>query len=272
MTTTTLASIHIYPIKSLGGFSVPQVRLTDRGLEHDRRWMLIDPYGRFLSQRKCPEMAGLHCVPQGLGFRVTDIRNGSTIDIPWSLADGEPVLAKVWDDEVELLLADASTHTWFSETLQRPLRLAYMPSSTLRITDPRYAEVPVALNDTFPALIISQASLDHLNSRLETPVPMDRFRPNFVIAGGAAFQEDDWKEITIGEQGFIIIKPCSRCVITTTNQETGERSPEPLRTLSTYRSVENKVRFGMYAVFPGGGEVRVGGEMRIRISEYQTIR
>ncbi len=262
MTTTTLASIHIYPIKSLGGFSVPQVRLTDRGLEHDRRWMLIDPVGSFLSQRKCPAMACLHCVPQVMGFRVTDIRNGNTIDIPWSLGDGERVLAKVWDDEVELLLADARMHTWFSETLQRPLRLAYMPSSTLRITDPRYAQVPVALNDSFPALILSQASLDHLNSRLATPVPMDRFRPNFVMSGGLAFQEDGWKEMTIGEQGFSMLKPCSRCIITSTDQQTGERSPEPLRTLSTYRSVGNKVRFGMYAVFPEGGEVRIGDVVR----------
>ena len=207
-------------------------------------------------------MACLHCMPHGTGFRVTDTRNGKMVDVPWSLDDGERVLAKVWKDEVELLLGDTQLHRWFSEALQRPLRLAYMPSSTLRITDPRYAEVPFALNDAFPALIISQASLDNLNARLQMPVRMDRFRPNFVISGEMAFQEDDWKEITIGEEDFKIMKPCSRCVITTTDQETGERSPEPLRTLATYRSVGNKVRFGMYAVFAAGGEVRVGDFVR----------
>ncbi|MEO7081263.1 MAG: MOSC N-terminal beta barrel domain-containing protein [Flavobacteriales bacterium] len=262
MMPTTLASIHIYPVKSLGGFSVAKVRLTDRGLEHDRRWMLIDPDGRFLSQRECPAMACLHCIPQGPGFRVTDTRNGSTVDVPWSLDDGEHTLAKVWNDEVELLLGDSQLHSWFSEALQRPLRLAYMPSSTLRITDARYVEVPVALNDAFPALILSQASLDDLNARLQTPVPMDRFRPNFVISGGVAFQEDHWKETSIGEEDFHIMKPCSRCVITTTDQRTGERSTEPLRTLATYRSVGNKVHFGMYAVFAAGGEVRVGDFVR----------
>ncbi len=265
----TLSSIHIYPVKSLGGFSVPQVRLTDRGLEHDRRWMLIDPEDRFLSQRECPAMACLHCVPHGTGFRVTDTRNGNMIDVPWSLSDGERVLAKVWQDEVELLLGDAQLHLWFSEALQRPLRLAYMPSSTLRNTDPRYAEVPVALNDAFPALIISQASLNHLNARLQTPVPMDRFRPNFVITGGVAFQEDDWTDITIGEEDFSMVKPCARCVIITTDQRTGERSTEPLRALATYRSVGNKVRFGMYAVFAAGGEVSVRDLVR---SDDKLIR
>lgn len=255
---TTLASIHIHPVKSLGGFAVPEVRLTDRGLEHDRRWMLIGPDGGFLSQRACPAMACLHCAPHGTGFRVSDIRTGNTIDVPWTLDDGDRVLANVWDDAVELWLGPPHLHRWFSEALQRPLRLGYMPDSTLRTTDPRYAEVPVALNDAFPALIISQASLDHLNSRLEMPVPMDRFRPNFVIAGGVAFQEDDWKEVRIGTEGFHLVKPCARCVITTTDQCNGERSPEPLRTLADYRSEGNKVRFGMYATFSGGGWVRAG--------------
>ena len=258
MMTTAIGSIHIYPVKSLGGFAVPEVRLTDRGLEHDRRWMLIDPEGRFLSQRECSAMACLHCAPHGNGFRVTDVRNGNSVDVPWSIAEGERINAKVWDDEVELLLGHATEHEWFSEALQRPVRLAYMPDSTLRTTDPRYAHVPVALNDAFPALIISQASLDDVNARLGTPVPMERFRPNFTIVGGEPYQEDEWKEIAIGQVHFLVVKPCYRCVIITTDQRTGERSQEPLRTLASYRSVGNKVRFGMNATFAGPGTVRVG--------------
>ncbi len=262
MIPTALASIHIYPVKSLGGFSVPEVRLTDRGLEHDRRWMLIGPDGRFLSQRECPTMACLHCIPHGAGFRVTDTRNGNVLDLPWSLNHGEQVLAKIWDDPLQLICGPVGMHQWFSEALQRPVRVAYMPDSTVRITDARYAEVPVALNDAFPALIISQASLDELNERLETPVSMERFRPNFVIAGGVPFQEDDWKEITIGAVRFNIVKPCARCVITTTDQRTGARSPEPLRTLAGYRSTGNKVYFGMNATFSIKGSVRVGELVR----------
>jgi uncharacterized protein YcbX len=260
---TTLASIHIYPVKSLGGFSVPDIRLTDRGLEHDRRWMLIDPDGRFLSQRECQAMACLHCAAHGNGFRVTDVRNGNTVDVPWSLQEAERVKAKVWDDDVDLMLGPAFMHQWFSETLQRPVRLAYMPDSTVRTTDPTYADVPVALNDGYPSLIISQASLDDLNARLGTPVRMDRFRPNFVITGGAPFQEDDWKTIIIGETHFNIVKPCARCVIITTDQRTGERSKEPLRTLATFRSVGNKVRFGMNATFAEMGTIHVGVPVQV---------
>lgn len=266
----TVASIHVYPVKSLGGFSIPQVQLTDRGLEHDRRWMLIDPNGRFLSQRECAAMACLHCAPNGNGFQVTDIRNENTTEVPWSLADGERINAKVWSDEVQMLLGSASQHRWFSEALERPLRLAYMPDSTLRTTDPNYAHVPVALNDAFPSLIISQASLDELNTRLETPVPMERFRPNFVIVGGAPYQEDQWKEISIGEVGFSIVKPCFRCIIITTDQRTGERAPEPLQILATYRSVGKKVRFGMNATFQGSGMVTVGDAVRGPFAEVAT--
>jgi uncharacterized protein YcbX len=176
--------------------------------------------------------------------------------------DAEHVHAKVWSDEVELLLGSASQHRWFSEALQRPLRLAYMPDSTLRTTDPNYAHVPVALNDAFPSLIISQASLDELNTRLETPVPMERFRPNFVMAGGVPYQEDDWKAIHIGAVRFSIVKPCFRCIIITTDQRTGERAPEPLQILATYRSEGNKVRFGMNATFQGSGMIMVGDAVR----------
>lgn len=255
---TTLASIHIHPVKSLGGFSVPEVRLTDRGLEHDRRWMLIDPDGRFLSQRECREMACLHCTPVGPGFRVSDVRSGAFIDLPWELAEGEPVRARVWDDAVDLLLADHAVHGWFSEALLRPVRLAFMPQRTVRITDPTYAEVPVALNDAFPALIISQASLDDLNTRLSMPVPMERFRPNLVIAGGAAFQEDAWRAVRIGSVRFHLVKPCARCVIPNTDQHTGVRLNEPLRTLASYRTVGHKVLFGMNATYEPAGMLRVG--------------
>lgn len=255
---TTIASIHVFPVKSLGGFSVDNVRLTDRGLEHDRRWMLIDGEGRFLTQRTLPAMACLHCTPGAAGFTVTDVRNGSCVQVPWALAEGEPVHAQVWEDDVDLLLAPGDLHAWFSDVLQQSARLAYMPNSTVRTTDPKYAEARVALNDAFPALVISQASLDDLNERLETPVPMERFRPNFVIAGGRPYQEDEWKEFVLGVIPFKNVKPCARCVIPNTDQQTGAREKEPLRTLAGYRSVGNKVLFGINVTFEVGGVVRVG--------------
>ncbi len=263
MSAMAVASIHIYPVKSLGGFSIQQVRLADRGLEHDRRWMLVDEANCFMSQREVPAMACLHCAPNGAGFTVTDVRNGLSIDLPWKLDGGARINARVWEDEVELLPGTEPVHRWFSEALQRPLRLAYMPDSTVRATDPKYAEASVALNDAFPALIISQASLDDLNARLETPVPMDRFRPNFVVSGGQPFQEDGWGRFAMGDAPFQNVKPCARCVIPNTDQQTGGRQQEPLRTLAGYRSDGNKVLFGVNAIFEAGGLVNVGDVVSI---------
>ncbi|MBK8226222.1 MAG: MOSC domain-containing protein [Flavobacteriales bacterium] len=254
----SLATIRIHPVKSLGGFAVQQAKLTDRGLQHDRRWMLVDPDGRFLSQREIPAMACLRCAPQGDGFRVTDIRNGEAIDLPWSIASEGSRMASVWSDLVRVEQGNAQWSTWFSARLGADVQLVFMPEATHRRIDGRYAKGHTSLSDGFPYLIVSQASLDDLNARLDAPVPMDRFRPNLVIAGGAAFQEDAWKEVAIGGARFQLVKPCARCVITATDQSTGERGKEPLRTLATYRARDGKVLFGMNAAGLEGGVVRVG--------------
>jgi len=273
MSMLTLASLHCYPIKSLGGFRVSEARLTDRGMEHDRRWMLVDDNGLFVSQREVAVMACLHTSALAEGFRVTDIRDTRSLDLPWHLAEGKGLTACVWEDPVEALLGDPTWNAWFSERLGRSVRLVFMPAVAKRPTDPRYAEGLTSLSDGFPYLILSQASLDDLNERgtawahgqmgTWAHVPMDRFRPNLVIAGGHAFQEDGWKEIQIGEARFQLVKPCARCVITTTDQRTGERGKEPLRTLATYRREGEKVLFGMNAVAGNGDVVRVGDPVLI---------
>lgn len=262
-----LTSIHIHPIKSLGGYSVQEARLTDRGLEHDRRWMLVDADGRFITQRELPVMAGLHCEPLGTGFRVTDRRDGATLDLPWTITANESVMSNVWSDRVRTLAGDALWSKWFSERLDRPVSLVFMPDATKRRTDGRYAKGLTSLSDGFPYLVVSQASLDELNTRgaswahangtIWAPITMDRFRPNLVIDGGAAFQEDHWQSITIGAARFQLVKPCARCMIITTDQNSGVRSKEPLRTLATFRSKGNKVLFGVYAVGDAEGTIHV---------------
>lgn len=253
-----LATIHIHPVKSLGGFSVAEARLTDRGLEHDRRWMLVDAQGRFLSQRELPQLACLHTAPLVDGFRVTDRRDGRTIELPWALQQGVVQRTQVWSDPVDAIAAPHEVNAWFRQRLGQPCQLVYMPDAALRPTDTQYADALTALSDGFPYLIISQASLDDLNARLDTPIPMDRFRPNLVIAGGESYQEDKWRTIRIGTCTFQLVKPCSRCVITTTDQRTGARGKEPLRTLATYRKHGHDVNFGMNAVVVAGDVVRVG--------------
>jgi uncharacterized protein YcbX len=253
-----LASIHIHPIKSLGGFAVQEARLTDRGLEHDRRWMLVDEEGRFISQRELPAMACLHCEATDDGFRVTDLRDGSTLHLPWALRQGPSAMASVWSDRVRVLTAPEAWCAWFSARLGRRLQLVCMPDASRRAIDSRYGRGLTSLSDGFPYLIASQASLDDLNARLAAPLPMDRFRPNLVIAGGAPFQEDDWEVVSIGAARFQLVKPCTRCAITTIDQRTGERGKEPLRTLAAYRARAGQVRFGMNAIALRGDMVRVG--------------
>lgn len=262
----SVASIHVYPIKSLGGFAISEARLTDRGLEHDRRWMLVDTNGRFVSQRELPLMACLHCAPLPAGFRVTDIRDGDALDLPWTISSGSERSGSVWDDAVHVIEAPVEWSAWFRRKLDRDLTLVFMPEATRRTTDVRYANATTSLSDGFPYLIVSQTSLDDLNARIHPAerVPMDRFRPNIVISGGAAFQEDGWRSITIGMARFQLVKPCARCPIPTTDQRTGVRGKEPLRTLAIYRRGSAgegnaaNVYFGMNAIADVEGSVRVG--------------
>ena len=254
----SLAEIRIHPVKSLGGFTVPEARLTERGLEHDRRWMLVDEQGAFVTQRELPALACLHTAAGAAGFRVTDRRDGAVLDLPWQQAQGAERMCSVWSDRVRTRVGDPSWGAWFSARLGRAVDLVYMPDATRRRTDGRYATGITSLSDGFPYLVVSQASLDELNGRLERPVPMDRFRPNLVIAGGTPFQEDQWTDLRIGAARFRLVKPCARCAIVTTDQQTGARGKEPLQTLSSYRRQGSKVLFGMNAMGDAAGVVRVG--------------
>lgn len=267
----TLGAIHIHPIKSLGGFGVSEARITPRGFEHDRRWMLVDDGGVFITQRERPRMALMHCTPLHDGFRVTDLPDGACIDLPWEIDQGVSRRARIWKDEVKVLHAPLEVSSWFADRLGIACSLVHLPESTQRPIDPEYAEGITALNDAFPYLIISQASLDDLNARIASartvngasarpapPLPMDRFRPGIVIAGGDPYQEDGWSGISIGAARFKLVKPCARCPIPTIDQYTGERGMEPLRTLAAYRGRDNKVLFGMNAVALHGDMVRVG--------------
>lgn len=258
----TLASIHVYPVKSLGGFAMLEARLTDRGLEHDRRWMLVDPEGHFLTQREHAAMACLHTSIHANGFRVTDRRNGAALDLPWTLDAGEERMCGIWSDRVRTVRGKEAWSAWFTERLGTPVDLVYMPDRTRRHTDGRYAKGITSLSDGFPYLVLSQASLDDLNTRLEIPVTMDRFRPNLVVSGGHAYQEDEWSAVHIGDLTFQLVKPCARCMIVTTDQQSGTRSKEPLRTMATYRSRGSKVMFGVNAMGPSFGTIRVGDPIR----------
>ncbi len=247
----TLTELWIYPVKSLGGVRVPSARVNPKGLEHDRRWMLVDEKGQFLTQRAVPTMALLNVATEPDKLIVTDSRSLAVIHIPLhQTPTGCEEEVVVWNDRVLAHEVSPETSAWFSERLEKPCRLVWFPEQNIRTADPTYAGdgQNVSLADGFPFLIIGEESLNDLNRRLAEPVPMNRFRPNFIFQGGAPFAEDQWHEFTIGVSRFRSVKPCGRCVMTTVDQRTALRGDEPLRTLSTYRKQNGSVLFGQNLV------------------------
>ena len=263
----TLSEIWVYPVKSLGGIRLTKAFTEERGLQYDRRWMIIDDENVFITQRVYQKMAliDVELLEEGLKiFLRADPQD--FVLVPYEPVTALPVTVKVWDDTAEAVTVSNEADAWLSRQLELNLRLVMMPDSTERKADPRYArhDENVSFADGFPYLVISQASLDDLNSRLAEPIEMRRFRPNFVISGTEAFAEDQWKHITIGNLRFEIVKPCARCVLTTINPETAEKGAEPLKTLATYRRNGNKILFGQNVTAQDFGELNVGDPVIIQ--------
>lgn len=263
----TVARLSIYPVKSLKGIPLDRALATDRGLDHDRRFMVVDPQGEFMTQRELPRMATIWTEIAGSELRLA-APDQDEVAIPLQPAEGEPVRVRVWDSTCEAIAPSPAADRWLSQALERPCRLAYMPDTTRRIADPRHAGAGrlVGFADGYAFLVVSEASLAALNERLSHPVPMDRFRANIVVSATLPFAEDGWGEFTAGGAVLRMAKPCGRCQVTTTDQATGEvTGPEPLLTLGSWRnSKDYGARFGMNAVTVRTGEIRVGDPVVLR--------
>lgn len=268
-----LAQLYIYPIKSLGGIALHTATPLRRGLRYDRRWMLTDPDGTFLSQRSDPRMALLN--PQ--------IQNGTIVvpalqqaDDPLQIALPGPestslVTVQVWDDSVTALPYPAKVNNWFSRQLDRSCQLVYIPDSSDRQVDQEYAEPgdQVGFADGFPYLVTTMSSLRDLNQRLDNPVTMERFRPNLVIEGDLEpWSEDKWQQFRIGDFTFRSTKPCGRCQVVTIDPATANRGAEPLKTLAGFRQKGHNILFGLNACLdldsaPESGVLGVGDGLEI---------
>ena len=266
-----LASIHCYPLKSGAPLPLVQATVEPRGLAGDRRWMVVDATGKFVTGRQFAQLTLVRAVPGEGGALRLDAPGMPTLQVEVPRADGERVATAVWQAAVTPLLADASAHAWLSRFLGAELRLVHMDEACDRrvkqMYEGRYGldEDRVSFADAFPFLLISQAALDQLNAKLASPVPMLRFRPNLVVAGTAPHAEDEWRRIRIGEIEFDVVKACTRCVFTTVDFERGERDPggEPLRTLATYRRTPDGVTFGQNLIPRGNGTLRPGDKVDI---------
>lgn len=261
-----IQNLYLYPIKSLGGISVHEARVEERGFKYDRRWMLVDQSGEFLTQREHPQLALLQVALGDLELEVFSKADPSLkISFDLELNSGKEMEVTVWGDVVPALQVAPKVSAWFGDFLGMAVDLVVLPESSHRKLDPRYAvqAESVSFADGMPYVIIGQSSLDELNGRLEVPIGMDRFRPNLVFSGGEAYAEDQFKQLQIGEVEFQVVKPCARCVMITVDQEKGTKGKEPLATLSSYRTVNNKVYFGQNAVALSQGIVRVGDPIQL---------
>jgi uncharacterized protein len=261
-----VSQLRIYPVKSLAGMQCSEAVVTPKGLQWDRRFMLVNRQGQFLTQRERPELTQF--VPEIVGvdlcIRLRQISDSITITAPHSDHPNK-MMVQVWGSRVRAQIVSQEANQWFSEHLKEQVHLVYMPDTTRRSVPPHYAGPgqTVSFADAYPYLVATESSLNDLNDRLTQPINMDRFRPNIVIAGELApWEEDIWGDFQIGDLNFRAVKPCARCVVITTDQITGERSKEPLATLAKFRKVGNKVLFGQNTILidkgQSGGVIRVG--------------
>ena len=260
-----LSALHIFPLKSCAPLALDAAAVELRGLRHDRRWVVTDETGRFLTGRQHPRLTLLHCVPDGDALVVSTPGMPPLHLVP--PAGGDRIDVTVWANTVAALPLGFTADAWISLFLGMPARIAYMDDACVRPVNPDYArpDDEVSFADAFPLLLISQGALDALNAKLATPVPMLRFRPNLVVANTTPHAEDGWKRVRIGAIEFDLVKPCSRCVFTTVDFERGEFDPsgEPLRTLITYRRGERGVTFGQNVIPRGTGTLRVGDPVEV---------
>ena len=263
----SLSSIYVYPLKSAAGHAPEAAHVQRRGLAGDRRWMLVDGDGTFLSQRSHPRLAliEVESTPEGLRLSAPD---RPPLDVPRPDASAARRTVTVWGDAVDAAVVADDAHAWCSAHLGVDVQLVYMPDASRRAVDAEYAVQDndvVSFADGYPLLLTSAASLADLNDRLDAPRPMNRFRPNLVVERATAWAEDTWRRLRIGDVTFRAVKPCGRCSVTTVDQQTATRGKEPLKTLATFRRDPDtgKVYFGWNLIPETTGRVCVGDTVEV---------
>jgi uncharacterized protein len=261
----TVSTLTYYPIKACRGFDVPAINIERMGLEHDRRMMVVTPDGRFLTQREYPRLALVMPTLKNEALTLS-APNFDSLQIGIQKS-GTPTLVNVWKSTgIHAIDQGDDAAAWLSDWLGASVRLVHIADGFNRMLNPDYAVNPddhTGFADGYPILIISEESLQDLNSRLDSSVPMNRFRPNLVVKGSEPFAEDTWKRIRIGGIEMALVKPCARCVVTTIDKDTLEKSKEPLKALATYRRRKSGVIFGMNVIPLNEGRLEVGMSVEV---------
>lgn len=257
----TLTDIFIYPIKSVKAISQPAAHVEESGLSFDRRYMLVDQQGQFITGRSHPQLTQIS-VQFSQQLLLVSAPDMATLSINPADFDDEMQAAKIWSDDLQAQHCHQDYDQWFTEYLQQPCQLLFFCEQTTRLVKNR--ETSVSFADGYPLLLVNQASVEQLNSRLENPVSALHFRPNIVVQGDLPFAEDSWAHIKIGEVEFEVSKPCSRCLFINVDPKTGNaQSNEPLATLSTFRYHQGEVNFGQNLIPLNTGMIRAGDEIKV---------
>jgi uncharacterized protein len=251
-----ITAIREYPVKSLAGNSLESAMVTSRGLENDRRWMLIDQEGQFVSQREHPWLCRKQALVQGKSLLLRDLDTGDELFIPEAKADqGRFTTVTLWDDTFDARLVDTDIRSFFGQAWQ----LVYMADDCHRIVDQRYARPgqEVGFSDGYPYLIANESSLAKLSAHYGETLHIDRFRPNIVVSGSSAFAEDQWQSLQHSGGIFRTPKPCARCVMITVDPANGSRQKGVLSSLAVLNSRDNKVIFGANACWEGDSPCKI---------------
>jgi hypothetical protein len=267
----TLASIHIYPVKAGRAIDLAEAEVEPCGLEGDRRWLVTDPDGQFITQRAEPTLALVGACYDAAGNLHLSAPGQPPLPVaaPAEARGAEMLWVSVWQSKVRAAAAGDHADAWFSGYLGRPVRLVHLDDPTRRQVDPEFGvpEDRVSFADGYPLLLTSVGSLDALGRWLiedaQPVVPMTRFRPSVVVAGAAPWAEDGWRRIQIGPVPFRVAKPCGRCVVTTIDQQTAERGRQPLAMLGRRRRFGQQLVFGQNLIPDATGTIRVGDPVRV---------
>jgi uncharacterized protein YcbX len=258
-----LTALYLYPIKSCAGIAVTEAEVTLRGLRHDRRWMVVDENGRFLSQRTLPRMALLRTAIEGAAIRVQG-EGAAPLTLPLLFADGPRIEIEVWKHRGPAVRHEGGS-AWFTRVLERPAQLVCMPDEIVRPVESEHAQPgdEVSFADGFPMLLVNRASLDALNDGSNIGTDVRRFRPNLVVDGAAAWAEDGWRRLRAGALTLRLPKPCARCSVPGIDPDTAAITREPVRTLARLRTRDHEVYFGVNVTPDGVGRLRVGVEIEV---------
>jgi uncharacterized protein YcbX len=261
-----ISQLYIYPIKSLAGIAVSKTKVTDRGLEYDRRWVLVDEQNYHVTQREMPELGSYATEITAFGIKVINNKTQESILVPFQPLKEEIESIKVWEDVIDAQEVSENISVWFSESLGKKVRLMFQSNESKREVESKYqikgGEI-LSTADGYPILLISEESLNDLNSKLKEPVEMLRFRPNIVIKGVEAFGEDKMEKVGIGEAEIIGVKNCGRCIMVNNPLDGKIATKEPLKTLSEYRKEGNNVLFGRNFLIAKQGEITTGIKLNL---------